>query len=236
MKELRLNMLAGKKSKGCSYCYELEEVGGAPTFRQLTNTNFSQHYDYVETTNKDGSLEKVKMNYLDIRFNNLCNLKCQTCCHEFSSSWHEDRLKLEPSYSSPKVIQVDSDKGLWNELYPLLKTTEQAYFAGGEPLICDQHYKVLDYWLEIGRDDVAIMYQTNFALLSHNKFKVLDYWKKFKFVTVLASIDDCGPRAEYLRKGTDWPLIEKNRQQLKEQCPEVKIFLRYRIMKEPLNP
>jgi len=225
MKQLRLNMLSGKKSEGCSRCYELERVKSLPTLRQTTNEYFLHHWDSVEKTESDGSLAEVKMNYLDIRFNNLCNLRCQTCCHEFSSSWYEDRLNLEADYSSPKVIQVNSGETFWNELNPLLKATEHAYFAGGEPLICDEHYQVLDLWLQNDMTDVAIMYQTNFSLLSHKKLKVLDYWKKFNNVTVLASLDDSGPRAEYLRKGTDWDLIVRNREQLKEACPEVKFLL-----------
>jgi hypothetical protein len=40
-----------------------------------------------------------------------------------------------------------------------------------------------------------------------------------------ASLDDMGPRAEYIRKGTDWNTIEQNRRSMMEICPKVDFYI-----------
>jgi len=49
--------------------------------------------------------------------------------------------------------------------------------------------------------------------------------RKFDSVAVGASLDAMGPRAEYIRAGTDWAEVEKNRQLMLEQCPNVDFYI-----------
>jgi hypothetical protein len=48
---------------------------------------------------------------------------------------------------------------------------------------------------------------------------------QFDSVAVGASLDDSGPRAEYIRKGTDWAVVEQNRQDMLRICPEVDFYI-----------
>jgi hypothetical protein len=54
---------------------------------------------------------------------------------------------------------------------------------------------------------------------------VFDYWRKFDSVSVGASLDDMGPRAEYIRKGTNWEIVEQNRRSMMEICPKVDFYI-----------
>jgi hypothetical protein len=54
---------------------------------------------------------------------------------------------------------------------------------------------------------------------------VFDYWKRFKSVAVGASLDAMGPRAEYIRKGTRWDQVERNRELMLETCPDVDFYI-----------
>ena len=54
---------------------------------------------------------------------------------------------------------------------------------------------------------------------------VFDYWKKFDSVAVGASLDAMGPRAEYIRKGTKWDVVEQNRRTMMEICPHVDFYI-----------
>jgi hypothetical protein len=54
---------------------------------------------------------------------------------------------------------------------------------------------------------------------------VFDYWKKFKSVAGGASLDAMGPRAEYIRRGTNWDTVERNRVQMLETCPGVDFYI-----------
>jgi sulfatase maturation enzyme AslB (radical SAM superfamily) len=114
---------------------------------------------------------------------------------------------------------------MWEQLIPHLDYVEQIYFAGGEPLMMEEHYNILDELERRGKFDVRLIYNTNFT---HTKLKdrtVFDYWRKFKSVAVGASLDAMGPRAEYIRKGTNWDTVERNREQMLQICPDVDFYI-----------
>jgi hypothetical protein len=89
----------------------------------------------------------------------------------------------------------------------------------------EEHYNILDELERRGRFDVRLIYNTNFTQTKLKDREVFDYWKKFKSVAVGASLDDMGPRAEYIRKGTDWAVVERNRKTMLEICPEVDFYI-----------
>lgn len=114
---------------------------------------------------------------------------------------------------------------MWEQLLPHIDYVEQIYFAGGEPLMMDEHYRILDELERRGRFDVRLIYNTNFTQTRLKDRSVFDYWKKFKNVAVGASLDAMGPRAEYIRNGTKWSLVLANRQRMLEICPHVDFYI-----------
>jgi sulfatase maturation enzyme AslB (radical SAM superfamily) len=102
---------------------------------------------------------------------------------------------------------------------------EQIYFAGGEPLLMEEHYRILDELERRGRFDVRLIYNTNFTHTDLKGRSVFDYWKKFQSVAVGASLDAMGERAEYIRKGTNWQQVEQNRKDMLRICPEVDFYI-----------
>ena len=92
---------------------------------------------------------------------------------------------------------------------------EEVYFAGGEPLLMDEHYYILEKLIEIGRTDVRLRYNTNLGFIKFKKWDNLELWKQFRDkeytnVSIFASIDGIGKSAEYSRKGTKWDVVEGN--------------------------
>jgi len=220
-KTIRKQMLNGEKPTACSRCYELEDTADAKTLRITSLQVFKHYLPYLTETKEDGSINDFKMRYLDIRFSNLCNMKCRTCGPNLSSTWYDDQIKIHPNYIPSKFIDLKSNPNFMDELMPHLDTIEEVYFAGGEALITPQHYEILDYWLLNGRTDIKLRYTTNFSNFRFKNRSILDYWKKFKDVRVAASLDTHGKLAEYARKGTNWDDIVLNRQQMLLICPDV---------------
>jgi organic radical activating enzyme len=197
--------------------------------RNEANRNQGHFIKDVDLTLDDGTHPEFKIRYWDIRFSNLCNLSCRSCGHIFSSSWHQDQAKLAGGDWADRNPVLNyagrTETDIWEQLIPHLDYVEQIYFAGGEPLMMKEHYNILDELERCGRFDVRLIYNTNFT---HTKLKdrtVFDYWKKFKSVAVGASLDAMGPRAEYIRKGTDWDQVERNREQMLEICPNVDFYI-----------
>jgi sulfatase maturation enzyme AslB (radical SAM superfamily) len=114
---------------------------------------------------------------------------------------------------------------LWEQLIEHIDHVEQIYFAGGEPLMMEEHYLILEELERRGRFDVRLIYNTNFTQTRLKDRTVFDYWRKFDSVAVGASLDASGPRGEYIRKGTDWAVVESNRRQMMEICPRVDFYI-----------
>jgi hypothetical protein len=114
---------------------------------------------------------------------------------------------------------------MWEQLIPHLDYVEQIYFAGGEPLLMEEHYRILDELVRRKRFDVRLIYNTNFTHTDLKGRSVFDYWKQFKSVAVGASLDASGARGEYIRKGTDWAVVEQNRKDMLATCPEVDFYI-----------
>jgi organic radical activating enzyme len=228
MKDIRVNMLNDQPSLACNNCYEKESAGFF-SGRMSANKHHGHHIDKVRNTKEDGTLTQFEMSYWDIRFSNLCNLSCRSCGHIFSSSWYQDQAKLAGGdwKSKNKVLNYAgrTETDIWEQLIPHLDYVEQIYFAGGEPLLMAEHYNILDELERRGRFNVRLIYNTNFTHVRLKDRTVFDYWKRFDSVSVGASLDDMGARAEYIRKGTVWAEVEANRRQMLEICPEVDFYI-----------
>lgn len=227
MKQLRQNMLNDKPNLQCTRCYS-DEKHGLFSMRNSSNKHFGHHISEVQQTNSNGTLDTFKVRYWDIRFSNICNFKCRYCGPNFSSSWWEDKAALygKDSIGHEKFLHAGKDKeDMWDQMQAQLPYVEQIYFAGGEPLIMEEHYRLLKYLVENNRTDVRLIYNTNFSELRFKKQDVLEWWNKFESVSVGASLDAMGPRAEYMRKGTVWNEIELNRQRMMEVCPNVDFYI-----------
>jgi radical SAM protein with 4Fe4S-binding SPASM domain len=221
MQKLRQDMLSETPHPACQRCYEQEEAGFF-SGRKSANKHHGHHIKKLDAN-------PFEMTYWDIRFSNLCNLSCRSCGHIFSSSWYADQATLAgPEWKAnnrPLNYAGRTETDIWEQLIPHLDYVEQIYFAGGEPLMMEEHYNILEELERRGRFDVRLIYNTNFTHVKLKDRLVFDYWKKFKSVAVGASLDAMGPRAEYIRKGTNWEVVEQNRIRMLETCPDVDFYI-----------
>lgn len=204
MKQLRLDMLAGKKREdACVNCYRREDAGFTSA-RHGANKDFEQVIEVLKSNTKEDGYVDPKIVSWDIRYSNLCNLKCRSCGSMFSTTWaEEDGIEDGKIYAIPE--------GVPDPMSSQYEHVEKIYFAGGEPLIMPEHFQLLLKLIESGRSkNVTLIYNTNCTILDYKGHNLLDLWKNFKWVNIGASIDAMGPRIEYIRKGTRWSVIEKN--------------------------
>lgn len=197
----------------CSICYVREDAG-ISSFRQQQNQRFAKFIP----VKPEAIVPDFKLRYLDIRLSNLCNLQCRMCSGKFSSKIASEDFKL---WGSTEFLYNSNSKNYEDKILNLIKdninSIEFIYFAGGEPLINDFHYKVLDLLLEYNKTHIDITYNTNFSIIDRS----LEYWPKFSKVTVCASIDLHGKAADYVRHGVEYSTLELNYIKLTESCPNV---------------
>jgi MoaA/NifB/PqqE/SkfB family radical SAM enzyme len=221
MQQLREDMLSETPNITCGRCYE-QEANGFFSGRKSANKHHGHQIKKLEEN-------PFEMTYWDIRFSNLCNLKCRSCGHIFSSQWYQDQARLAGSDWKDRNTVLNyagrTEIDMWQQLQPHLDYVEQIYFAGGEPLLMEEHYNILEELVQRKRFDVRLIYNTNFTHTELKGKSVFEYWRQFDSVAVGASIDDSGARAEYIRKGTDWAVVEQNRRDMLAVCPRVDFYI-----------
>lgn len=223
---IRQSMLAGKKIKECHQCYHKEKLK-RESLRNSVNRDFAKHVHLLDMTNPDGSLDDTVIRYWDVRYNNLCNFSCRSCNPSQSSSWYQVHNELYPDrkLTKPLLLSGDSDDSIFDQMCENISSVEKIYFAGGEPLIIENFYKILELLDSENRHDVHLIYNTNLSRLRLRDRSILDLWKKFPKVSVGASLDAMGERGEYLRTGTVWTEIENNRLTMIQECPHIDFYV-----------
>lgn len=228
IKQLRKNSLSGIKDPQCKKCWVNESIG-ARSYRQGAIESAIEWKSNIRNNiNEDYSITDPIIELLDVKFDNICNLRCRYCSIIFSSSWYNETELLTNEVPEFKLIKrkdipnkiitsVDDLEIIKNDL----NTAKKIYFNGGEPLFNDKHYSILDYFLKINKTDVHLFYNTNFS----NITKVLPYWKRFSNIEVGASLDANYNRGEYIRKNLDWNQVIANRELMIKETPHVKFII-----------
>lgn len=204
-KNLRKDLLAGKKNSLCNACWSREESGGES---QRTYSNIQFGADH--TMKEDGFVDPNFLS-IDVRFSNLCNFKCVMCGHWLSSA-HWDKEKEKQGI--PKVIYIKDN--IVEELIPYIDNLEEVYFGGGEPLIMPEHLTLLTY-LANHNTDVRIKYTTNLSTFKPDIYELIGLWTKFKHVHVQVSIDGLFEKGESIRVGFNTDKFIKNINILKDK-------------------
>ncbi len=226
-RDFRARMLRDERDGRCGKCYEIEETGGS-SLRKAYNAMWGRHTDWLGgNTRAAGRTDSTVPNLpttLDIRFSNLCNFSCRMCYHGASSKWFSDARKMGSTVGPDALISTfaSTEAGML-ALRPVLPTVEQIFFAGGEPLLLEQHYAILNELMALGRTDVALGYNSNMSELRLGRLDVLDFWSHFKDIQVQVSVDGTGARGELIREGMSWADFVANVKAVKELCPHVRM-------------
>jgi len=89
MQEIRQNMVDGTKIDMCRACYETEKNNGYSNRENELEEMLTFRSDYSSNIVVD-----ERPNYYDVRFGNLCNMKCITCGPQYSSEHYEEYIKI----------------------------------------------------------------------------------------------------------------------------------------------
>ena len=226
MRRTRLQMIKGEVPVSCKKCFA-EEEKGITSKRQWETREWATRLDLqklVKQTKEDGTVP-VNVPYFDLRLGNLCQLKCIMCSPHDSSSWIKEWKLQYPQYKNEELVR---DQG-WNEEFDYtwykkgsfiesmkgqVENIQELYFAGGEPLLIPEHYKILEFLVEEGfAKDVNLRYNSNGLELPD---KLFELWQHFKEVRFNFSIDAYGQRNNYIRYPSQWEDVAKNLKRLDE--------------------
>lgn len=157
--------------------------------------------------------------FIEVVFDNYCNLSCSYCDSGQSSTWaakiHREPLKLDTDYRE-LYSRVHIDPGSVKESYLQAWNTwwqeignqvQRLKISGGEPLMSKNVWRFFDTLTE---DLNWLVVNSNFSVDSKMVERFINVAKKFKRVSVAASIDATGDIAEYSRQGLDYNEFIRN--------------------------
>ena len=227
MRGVRRMMLNGQKPSSCTKCYKEEEAGHISKRIWETRKWIKDQggiEPIIEGTGEDGSVAP-RIRYIDLRLGSKCQLACVMCSPHDSSNWVKEHKQIYPTLENEnlkKSMAWEKESGklawsggsynwhkknpkFWDELYETLPHLRQLYFAGGEPLIMDEHYMLLEKCIEDGlAKDIELRYNSNGIEWQDNLF---DLWKEFRNVIFHFSVDDISIRNHFIRYPSDWQTI-----------------------------
>jgi len=236
MTRIRRQVLIGERPKECAPCFSLEDQG-VESLRQrhiagvIPESRITLYPNAVSNMRHDFTMP-FEIPTMEIKLNNLCNLKCRMCNPLDSTSW-QDWDKVVPFYKKENNYLVstverlvkkpgqyigpfDDTDNWWASFEKLIPHFKRVEFAGGEPLMDPQHYRILDMLKPYGKN-IEIKYATNGTTLGISKGRTIyDYWPHFRSVAVNVSIDGIHDVYNYIRGNGDFNQVEENIKEIKK--------------------
>lgn len=207
----------------CGKCGDIEKHNGL-SYRHSSNSNYGYLLNNIDISSEEALVNNEKIFLWDIRLSNLCNLKC-LICQPFDSS----RIAIEENKGSLVSAFRNFDEFLV-AFKKQINNLIEINFAGGEPLLIQNHYKILDFLIRHEKFETVLRYNTNGTNLSLRDKNITEYWKHFKNVMVNVSLDAGWKQFEYLRFGSNWKTTLQNLRTIRRSVPHVEINLNIVIM------
>jgi MoaA/NifB/PqqE/SkfB family radical SAM enzyme len=233
MKRIRKQVLNNERPPECEPCFALEDQN-VESLRQrhiagkIPEARINLYPNALDSLQEDYSMP-FEIPTMELKLNNLCNLKCRMCHPMDSTSWNDwDQVKefykkenniiallvdQHDLQNKPHLDKFQDSPEWWASLEKLLPHFRRVEFAGGEPLMDPQHYRILDMLAPYG-NQIEIKYATNLTMLGKSNRTVWEYWPKFKSVAVNVSIDGIGNSYEYIRGNASWAELINNIKQI----------------------
>tara|TARA_R110000782_G_scaffold9574_3_gene30737 strand:- start:1912 stop:2841 length:930 start_codon:yes stop_codon:yes gene_type:complete len=163
----------------CAKCKH-EEVLGKESLRQRFNKTYTT--------------DEIKLRYLEVGFDNICDLTCDGCWEEWSHSWF---VKKNPT-ANPKDGITSS-----TEFTNIPESIKKVVFLGGEPLMTNRHRRFLESFDTL--EYLEVEYFTN----GMHKLREEDYQllRQCKHVHFTVSIDGYGALNDQVRSGSVWSTV-----------------------------
>jgi len=184
--QIRDQLAQGTWPDACGLCAQVEQTGRQDSVRGNGNQAYADYVDQDIT--------------LEIRPGSVCNFACQTCWPAASSRvaqyHHQAGLINIKSVNSSSIDDFEF-------LTPMANRICNVVLLGREPFYDPSCQKFLA-WAEQNLQSNITMFTNG----SHVDWGWVDRYPGC--ITMVFSIDAVGQAAEYVRYGTDWPVVHGN--------------------------
>ena len=238
MKDIRQQMMDGKKPSACSRCWK-DESNSVLSKRQGVNEFYIMSHRSGETEDGgfdydvDEMVKNPQIRSLDLKFNNKCNLHCLMCSSGSSDMWvpldkkmnnylalqnvteeQDLDLYMPDSHFYPVFEPEKFPESLFEEIKSLVPQLQEIQITGGEPFINVHFIELLKYIIDTGHaEHISLEVTTN-----GTKFvtEVMELLTHFRHIRMLISVDGTNETYDYIRAPYSYDLLLKRLKVLDE--------------------
>jgi len=209
VEEFKRQLLDGEWPARCINCKTQEERNQRSHRQVVSHPRFETELD----------IEKFHMRFLDHRSSNICNFSCKMCSSHLSSTHalinkqpYAREFGESQNYPANGIIEMPTTI---DNVIDDIGDIKHLQFAGGEPLLMNSTWDLMDMVIESGRaDQVSMGLITNGSLLNRNEQDLIERCLQFKIAHVTVSVDALGEAHDYWRHKGSWQAVKKNLEQM----------------------
>lgn len=209
-KQFVADMKDGVQHSNCEKCWQKERVG-------ITSKRQTANKDWLDTAD----LTKKTPQYIDLKWGNVCNLKCRHCNPWTSSKWIREWYEID-DFSQKQgydayIRQFDNiNKSYSRNNEDRFHKQFKQWFGecchlslyGGEGMYVPAVLETLSHAVETGASkNIDLYINTNGSIYSK---QWIDTLKQFREVRMAFSLDGTGNIFNYIRYGADWNKVKDN--------------------------
>ena len=219
--KLRQDFLNGNLPEECKMC--------TPRVRQ-------------ETTKLCGSKDKSQVTadyyepvFLDLLWSNKCNFACMGCTPRISSTMLKYKSAvdivdpLNDEDANYKWNSKDEQQRRINYILQNIKTIKGIHLNGGEPLMQEGFYDLLERLIELNATHIGIWAHTNGSVSQYKGKNIIDFLKSFDRCKIVMSHDGIGKKGEYVRYGLQQSIWLRNYKKFSESGIKTDVQVCYNI-------
>lgn len=189
-KDIRQSIIKGQWHPACAQC-RVQEQQGALSERKKDLEEFQNRHLNISDS-------YFKLERLDLRWSNVCNLSCVYCYEYFSSKWAQIKgIKVN-------TIENINEESIFNLIKNNLSGVNSVMLLGGEPLLQKQNIRLLELLSTTG------VYLLSNLSLDFEKTPIAEKLLQRNHVTWGVSFETIGKRYEYVRREASWEIFSKN--------------------------
>ncbi len=218
MSGARADLLAGRRAEVCNTCWRVEDAGGASYRHRAADMLLEP-----DLAAPAGAAPRIQ--FVDLRLGNFCNLKCRMCIPYSSRLLIPEYKELQEGDEDfwedmANIAWFDSDV-FWQDLLAYAGDFRRVHLAGGEPMVIARAWAFLRKLKELGLSkNIELSYNTNWTVIPKWTAEV---WSGFKAVDLFISMDGVGPVNELIRRPLKWDEFRRNLDVVEERHAEFNI-------------
>ena len=205
MRGVRADLASGRRSEICNHCWRVENSGGVSQRHRAADMHFEPYDESVDDP-------PPRIQFVDLRLGNFCNLKCRMCNPQSSRLLIPEYKELqeadEETWDSLANVSWFDNEIFWQDLLQYAPHFRRIHLAGGEPMVIARAWEFLRQLRDLGLSrNIELSFNSNWTVIPRWTAEV---WRAFKAVHLYISMDGVGEVNEFIRHPLQWDVFREN--------------------------